>query len=466
MVSVTRLSSTLRNLLTKVAKASARESGYEQRKAKKLPGDKFVQTAVFAAMRHKALSLPVLANTAAALGVEISTQGIDQRFSPQAAGCLLGVVEEALQEAFSAEAVPVELLGRFSAVLVDDSSVVSLPAELADLYEGCGGRSGQGLAALKLHVRYDLKAGAVRVFLSDGRTQDKASPLQELEPQRGSLRLSDQGFFALEQMARLSEQGAFWLSRLLLQTHVFDSQGQRLELCDFLLRHPRMALDMPVELGEEQRLAARLLAVPVPAEVAAERRRKYRKAARKKGQAPSRRTLALCDWTLLVTNAPQQMLRIHEALVLQRARWQVELLFRLWKHFAQLDKWCTSKPWRILCEFYARLLAVLVQHWCALTSLWQRPDRSLVKATELIESFAMMLASAFRGLFSLPLVLRQIRDSLRLAPCAMNKRKAQPNNYQLLLDPPPLDVPLLEVIEFPATAPHRNRETTIRYALP
>ena len=443
MVSISQLSTTLQSLLTQGAKESAKESRYELRRAKKLPAEKFTQTMVFGAMDSPDLTLTHLTQTAAALGVEISPQGLDQRFSPQAATCLLGVLERSAAQAFSANAVPIELLERFSAVVVQDSSTVALPAEVAELYPGCGGRSGQGLAALKLHLSYDLRAGAVRVLLSSGRTADKASPLRDVPLQRGSLRLSDLGFFVLPHMAQLSKQGVFWLSRLLLHTGVFDQDGQHLELREFLPRHRGVALDMRVQLGGKQRVEARLLAVPVPAHVANERRRRYRLAARKKGQRPSARTLALCDWTILVTNIAPELLSIHEALVLQRARWQVELMFRLWKHHGRLDQWLTHKPWRILCELYAKLLAVLIEHWCALTCLWDKPDRSLVKAAALVRRYASMLASAFSGLLELQQALEKIRDALLKARCTMNKRRAKPNTYQLLLDPPALDVPIL-----------------------
>jgi hypothetical protein len=41
--------------------------------------------------------------------------------------------------------------------------------------------------------------------------------------------------------------------------------------------------------------------------------------------------MAWCDWTLLVTNPSADLLSLREALVLLRARRQIELLFKLWK---------------------------------------------------------------------------------------------------------------------------------------
>ena len=40
------------------------------------------------------------------------------------------------------------------------------------------------------------------------------------------------------------------------------------------------------------------------------------------------------------------------------ARWQIELLFKLWKQDALVDEWRSTKPWRILAEVYAKRIAV------------------------------------------------------------------------------------------------------------
>jgi hypothetical protein len=194
---------------------------------------------------------------------------------------------------------------------------------------------------------------------------------------------------------------------------------------------------LPVRLGAKQKLPCRLLAVRVPEAVAEERRRKLHYEAGCKGQAVSQARLELADWNLFVTNVPQDQLTLDEALVLMRARWQIELLLKLWKSQGQVDIWRSHNPWRILCEVYAKLLAQVVQHRLFLRSCWQYPDRSLVKASQAVARMALLLAASFgcrRALETGLGVLKQCLES-----CArMNSRKTRPNTYQLLLDPPPL----------------------------
>lgn len=100
----------------------------------------------------------------------------------------------------------------------------------------------------------------------------------------------------------------------------------------------------------------------------------------------------LAGWVILLTNAPAALLTFDQALELYRVRWQIELLFKLWKSEGLIDHWRTANPWRILCELYAKLTALLIQHWLLITGCWQRLDRSLVQACRVVQRLAWALA--------------------------------------------------------------------------
>jgi hypothetical protein len=185
-------------------------------------------------------------------------------------------------------------------------------------------------------------------------------------------------------------------------------------------------------LGAEQRVPARLFAVRVPQDVA-DARRRLREAAPQKGRQGSGAQLALAAWPLFVTNVPSDRLTMSEALVLGRIRWQIELLCKLWKSHGRIDESRSTKPWRILCEVYATLLAMLVQHWVFLVSCWTYPDRSLTKAAQTVQKHALHLASTCARGKQLADALRTIKRCLT-AGCRMNPRKKHPNTYQVLLN--------------------------------
>ena len=48
---------------------------------------------------------------------------------------------------------------------------------------------------------------------------------------------------------------------------------------------------------------------------------------------------ATATWTIVVTNVPRELLNVEEAMLLARLRWQIELLFKLWKSHGGIDEW-------------------------------------------------------------------------------------------------------------------------------
>ena len=362
----------------------------------------------------------------------MSPQALDQRFTASAAACLHQVLLTAIARVITAEPVAIPLLERFTAVDVQDSSTIILPEVFAAQWHGCGGStSSSASAALKLQARLEMRTGRLDVELQEGRASDRAASLPG-PPPAGALRLADLGYWSLEAFAALAQQKVCWLSRLQIQTAVYDATGARQELLTLLETQPTDTIEMAVALGERQRLAARLLAVRVPQDVADTRRRRLRKAARDKGRQVRAARLALAAWTIFVTNVPVERLTLREALVLGRMRWQIALLFKLWKSHGRVDESRSTKPWRILCEVDAKLLAMLVQHWVFLVSFWAYPDRSLTKAAQTIQKHALHLASAFTSVQRLGRALLTVKRCLA-AGCQMNRRKKHPNTYQLLL---------------------------------
>lgn len=433
MDTIPRICEAMQRVLTRKAEALGRATGFVRR-ASKVSGSILAKTLVFGWLKNPKASLGELTQTTAALGVRVSPQGLEQRLGQAAARLLKAVLDEGVNQLVATEPVAVSVLQRFNGVYLLDSSTVVLPDALGTVWPGCGGSSPVGTAAsVKLQAAVDLCTGAlVGPLLVEGKAQDRNSALQNGVLPPGAMRIADLGYFSIQRLAELSNAGAYWLSRVQVGTGVVDGQNRSWELGALLAVQGDASIDLKVFLGIEQRLPCRLLAVRVPPEVAQERRRRLRYDASRKRQAVSEARLRLAEWTVYATNAPQELLSIQEALVLGRARWQIELLFKLWKNQGQIDSWRSAKPWRILCEVYAKLLAMLVQHWITLAACWRYPGRSLTKAAQTVRSFAIMLATAMAGLLPLSRVVRRIVTCL-VAGCRINPRRKHPNTYQLLL---------------------------------
>jgi hypothetical protein len=436
MTTIAQVSQAMQTTLTTAAEAAAVALQYTKRPDRaKFTASTLVQTLVFGWLAHPNASVEQLAQSAARVGVDVSPQAIDQRFTLATAQLLREVLLTSVQQLIAADPVAIPILERFTEVRVHDSTTIVLPDSLADLWAGCGGSTTTNTAAaLKCGLQIDLLHGAWTGFdLTDGRSSDQRLPLQHALWPKGALRLADLGFFNLQVLADGDAAGAYWLSKLDALTLISDATQHEVSLVRFIeaLGHPT-AWDGWVWLGKGRRVRARLLVQPVPQEVADQRRRRIRKEARKKGQTPSAVVLALAAWTILITNAPVTLLTLTEALVVAKVRWQIELIFKLWKSHGQIDQWRSGKPARIMCEVYGKLLAMLIQQWVFIVGCWAYPDRSLVKAAQVVRDYATDLASARACVTQLTEVLQAVQRVLKRT-ARINPRNKRPNTYQLLL---------------------------------
>ena len=136
----------------------------------------------------------------------------------------------------------------------------------------------------------------------------------------------------------------------------------------------------------------------------------------------------------MLTNVPKAQLSVQEALVLLRCRGPIELLWKWWKQHGKLDTWRSYKPERILTEFCAKLLGLVITHWQILIGCWQAPNRSLVKAKQVVAWMTPCLALALAGVVAVETVVGRTVQMMGKG-CTINARQRRPNTYQLLADP-------------------------------
>jgi hypothetical protein len=250
------------------------------------------------------------------------------------------------------------------------------------------------------------------------------------------VRLTDLGFYALHVLRSLSEAKSYWLCRAQVQTTLFTADEHRWTLVTLLkAQRGKQVIELSVELGARERLPARLIAFRLDPQAAARRRRKVRYVARRKARPASPERLALCSWDVFVTNVPPDKLSPEEVRILGRARWQIELLFKLWKSEGQLERSRSTKTYRILCELYAKLIGLVLQHWCLVLGCWSCLERSLTKAGRVVREYAPLLARCLGRPSRLREALGDLVDELRHSmhrTCRINRRKTKPTHYQLI----------------------------------
>jgi len=431
MSTVAQIKEIVQRVLGPRADELARETHCVRRK-RTLDGSDFVQGVVFGYLHQADATSEELAQILGRREVEISASGLCQRFTQAAAEFLEQVMGEVIQEGVQAEQpAPPEVLGRFEAVIVADSATIKLPDQLKDIWHGCGGGQGQSKAGLKLHVRWDLKGGGLQgPLLTDSRQADQRSPLRQEGIPAGVLNITDESYCRLDW---LKAQEGFFLTRPQSRVWFLDRHnGQPLDWEQSGPKGSQGSLQLEVLVGKHARLPARLILVRVPEEVIEQRRARIREDARRRGKQASPEALSRAQWTILITNVPAAQLSISEVSVLQRARWQIERLFRLWKDGGKVDAWQGRTRWRIVCEIYAKVMAMLIQHWLLVLGTWHDPYRSLIKAAKLVRQHALELLSALAGESSWHRVTTRLLRAMQA--CRLHRRLKHPCHAQLLVE--------------------------------
>jgi hypothetical protein len=444
MSSIAYRADSLRRILEEEATHLARESGFVQRE-RNLSGADFAQTLIFGWWQVPQETLDGLSQVAQRREVSISASGLCQRFTQEAATFLQRLLQRLTQVHLQVEPAHLPLLSRFAAVVVEDCSSISLPDELETCFRGAGAQR----AGLKLWVRWDVLGGHLQgPLLTEAREPESRSPFNEEPLPDDGLYLADLAFFSLQrlqQVAHPQEGGRGWfVMRLNQHTALYTHSSHRIELAGVVPRQEGELRELGVLLGKQARLPVRLLMLRVPEEVAEQRREHMREEARTHGRNVSEQALYLAGWTLLVTNVPTSRRSLPEVLVMLGVRWQIERLFRLWKDEGQVDEWRSKKRWRILCELYAKLAAMLIQQWLLQVGSWQDPHRSLVKGARALRREAnRIMVALWEGSLeqTLEAVLRTLRSGTRQqkrrqfpstaqrlegAPLYANKRKSPP----------------------------------------
>jgi hypothetical protein len=429
---VQKVSQTVQMLFDELAEEVGEMCSVIKRK-RKFTAATLARTFVFGCLQDPKSSDEQLAQMAAVLGVTVTPQAVEQRYSPELVHFLQKLFERAVCLVVKSPAGLAPLLDRFEDVLIIDSTTISLPDELADVFPGCGGSLGGGKAALKLQVQLSLKNGTLdAVNIESGRDCDVKTPLQHRPIPAGGLRIADLGYFNTAVLRRFQQDGVHWISRLLFATNVYDADGNPLDLMNWL-NSEGLLVDQPIRLGAEHKVACRLIAWRVPQEVAARRRQKLLDNARRKGRTPSAERLAWCDWMILVTSLPAEQLKPNEACVLYRSRWQIELLFKRWKSQGRISDIGGTTVTRQMVRLWSRLLAVVVQHWLVIAGVWGNPRISLKKACDAIRKFGILLAANIDDQRGLQKTVQTITESLQ-STARQNKRK-RPSTFELLQNP-------------------------------
>jgi len=351
----------------------ARQSRFVRRAPRKITPINFL-IGFFITVLTGANALSALAATIGLLcGCKISKQAIDKRIQASALKFLELVLAAALASTAKTKRQPVysQALKPFKRVLVQDSTHLTLDPKLAEHFPGSRNQTNKKRAMLKIQTVIDLIAEQFCHFELTAfiKNDQKASPMILQILQAGDLIIRDLGYFALATITAIQRGGAYFLSRLRYGVALYEGDGETpLDLLATVKKFGR--LDIDVYVGAKEKLRARLIALPLPDDIAAERRRKA-KANRDRRLKPSKEHLELLGWEIFITNVERDVFTAERIAEIYDLRWRIEIVFKSWKSHFSLANVPRASAIRVQSYIYAMLIFVAMFQTYMYVQLYQ-----------------------------------------------------------------------------------------------
>jgi hypothetical protein len=312
--------------------AFARLTGFRRRKPRKITPAVFLTAFIHAVLSPACSMRDIAIRAGLAANTTISRQGLWKRINQGALDLLTGCLARVLAGVPEVTGAALEYLpAGIRRVLVADSTVIPLHPSLAAFFPGASNQACSGQAAARVQAVLDLVTGRFVEFrLGSFRDNDqKAAAWMPGLLRAGDLILRDLGYFTLASLREIAEIGAFFVTRLRLDTSLFREDGTPLDLLAELRAATGDVHEIPVLAGAAVKLPVRMVAVRLGSQEAAERRGKA-KANRDKRLKWTEKRAELLGWSITLDNLPAE-LPAKQVYPIYALRWRVEIVFKSWK---------------------------------------------------------------------------------------------------------------------------------------
>jgi len=409
----------------------ARETKFVQRRSP-MTGIKYLETLVTGYLEGSKGTLNHLAQVSENLETPISVQGIDERINIYSVEFLRRILKKSIEWFQQQSPLKLPIVKQFQAIFVIDSTFLELPAVMQEEFPGAGG--GGSPASLKIQLVFDFLAGQFQqIYIEPGRNADQAyrGYLSLIKP--GSLTIADLGYFCLDALRAITDAHAYFLSRYLYPTALFTTTLERFNLVQWLRTQHQNRAEMSILLGNRpcHRLPCRLIAVRISDKAAKRRRDNSIRNARRHKRVLTPAYLETFSWSIFVTNVPPQLLSTEQVALFYHIRWQIELLFKLWKSYLGLNAIGHWRSDRILTELYAKLIGCVLFQFLLIPDRipdeeWADRELSFFKAFNIISRNALRLVCSLNNLNTCCSIVQQIRISV-VRFGMKQKRRKHPN---------------------------------------
>jgi hypothetical protein len=362
----------------------AKETGFKRRSSIITP-KAFLNTLFFSNLK----SSPSLSEYSIDLEYQsdkrVTKQAIDKRFNERTKLMLTKLLEKILASQIKRKLPLVS--NHFSEIRIMDSSDFVLSRNLADTFPGYGGPGREAIAQVQLE--YELLGGKVtRLSLGSALDADAKAGMERLDeiPPKALL-IRDLGYSSPKAFKELIRRDLYFVSRA--KSHwlmYYKEDGVMKELTiydikDRLNNSKEKYIDLDVFVGKKILTPVRLIANLLSEEQTLKRIKK------KKAKRGTLSQLALDSacLNLFVTNIEREKCDASKVYQLYTLRWQIELIFKVWKSMMSMHKLHPMNGIRLECVMLIKFIWVMI-NW------------SLLKLTEEVVGVEMSLHKMVRTL--------------------------------------------------------------------
>lgn len=369
--------------------------------------------------------------------VSISPQALSKRFNMEAVNFLKKIFHDMLN--FQNEVLrnnePL-LKSYFNRITIVDSTGFKLDDKHAARCKGCGIKS-----SVKIQLQYDLLTGEfIHCEVGAGSVADaKYLPTLQNTIEKGDLSLKDLGYFKTEDLKFIEEKKAFYISRLKINANLYKKE----EVVEYGLKGQATireryshvdikSLAEPLTEGEtiefnniyigntkKTRTKFRLILTKLTEECKRKKEINNQKVKYRAKVKVLKKDKWWFDYNCYITNVPCEILSMEQIHLIYSTRWQIEIMFKIWKSLFKIHDVKKSGLERIQCFIYGRLIMLLITSSIVFTArkinyLKTGKELSEIKSFGAVKQyFNELYMNIFKGKIVLYQILNRILFSIQ-----------------------------------------------------
>lgn len=414
----------------------SKKSGFVKRKSK-LNAEIFLAFNTFLSsdMCDKSLST-LCGRLAAQYNISISPQALSERFNE----CSVDFMQEVFNCMMMKQNKVLQNKNKelnFNRILVNDATSYVLPEKFCNEFKGAGGVSSK--SAIKIQLQYDLLTGSfICCDTYNGTSSDgKYVEVMDNHTKAGDLRLSDLGYYKVDYLKKIDDKKAFFISKLKSTSTVykknptpkFKKDGTVLKSSEYIkidileiikpLADGETIEIKDIHIGSRKELKSRLIITKLSEENKQKRKLKHLSSVKRGRGKINDRSIAWTGINVYITNVPERILATEQIHDVYSLRWQIEIMFKIWKSIFNIHNVRNVKIERFKCFLYGRLIALLLSSSIVFTSRDIIHEEDSKEISELKsfyqvhEFFIVLKSEIFKGEIAILTLLKKIINAIR-----------------------------------------------------